>query len=248
VISGREHNFIDLRERLPYSAFHQKRKLMLIFNLWAVLVAGVVCVIALGLQHLFPATMTDKNSAYTIGVLATVIGAISEWFGFGGRFFFVPIWLWGIAIICIPLGPIGWTILGVIGVGGIIFIIQWGKKKEIMEWEKLQQEVVKAPLPPTDKERSFWEWVNTMLYMPVATGILPKHCEHDLRVLEAMKNAKPALTNTETAAFMALESFLIANKAVSKPASLDFKLQTLIRKIVKDKIKTAKADASFQTV
>lgn len=220
---------------------------MVIFNLWAIPVAVLVYLAVAGINHLFPAVANDHYFPFVAGTTMFVIGGIGEWIGVKARVFFLPVWLLGIAVICVKLGPIGWVLLGLIVVVCVIWLVRWTKKKDAEEWQQAQAELAKSPTPPTLKELEFWNWVKTTLYLPLGTPT-PEQCAHDLKVLQGVRSARPVLTPPEAAGFVGLEAFFEKNKNEAKCPGIENKLQQAIANVIQQKIKKAKPEVAFRVL
>jgi len=221
---------------------------MIIFNLWAIPVAIVIYLLLLGLEHFFPALMTSPRTGWTIGIVATSVGAVSECVGLRGRVFFLPIWTIGLGIICYQLGWPGTVAFIAIAVGGLVWVFISAKKKEVSDWQQAQQEIAKAPAPPAvSTERQFWEWVKSTLFLPVWMDFTLDLCEHNLRVLHTIKKARPQLSPDENGKIEALERFLMTAKAASKPPGSEVKVQTAVCELVEKKLKKARPNAPLQS-
>src|SRR5947199_104916 len=98
---------------------------MIIFNLWAMIVVGVIVIAGLAINSVAPSAFIDPYQKWTIGILATVIGGAAEIIGLRGRLFFIPIWLIGIGILGYS-GYAHWGIAGVIvPLAAVVLAIWW---------------------------------------------------------------------------------------------------------------------------
>ncbi len=96
------------------------------------------------------------------------------------RFFFMPIWVFGLAIICYHLGWPGRIVFVALLVGGIIWLFLAAKKQEVVDWRKAQEEFVKSAAPPANADEiKFWEWVKATLFLPTWMDFTPEVCQHD---------------------------------------------------------------------
>src|SRR3954462_7550013 len=166
---------------------------MIIFNLWAIPVCLVIWLVLLGIEHWVPALATNAHFAFTLGVVAAVMGGACELIGISGRLFLVPIWMLGIGIMCFQIGWIGTLFFAVAVVAGAVVLFRKATRKERADWDKVQLELIKSPAAPIDgTEAQFWSWIKTMLFLPLWMKLTPEVCEHNLKILQAMKGAKPS--------------------------------------------------------
>lgn len=221
---------------------------MIIFNLWAIPVGVAIWLVLQGLEHFFPSLVTGSHFGWTLGVVAAVVGGACELVGVRGRLLFIPIWLLGIGIICFQVGWLS-TLLFVAAVGiAIVLFFRKAAKKEEAEWNKVQLELIKAPAAPVDgTEAQFWNWIKTMLFLPFWMKLTPELCEHNLKVLQALKNAKASFSVVEFQKIEALEAFLAVCKTAIKPMPSEVKLQQPVNDLVRKKARRADLKKPFRT-
>jgi hypothetical protein len=201
----------------------------------------VIYLVLLGLEHIWPALMTQQWKGWTIGVVATVLGGICDWVGIKGRVFFVPIWLLGLGLICFQLGVPGTIAFIALLIAGGVWIFMAAKKKEPVDWQKAQEAIIKSAAPSADTDESaFWAWVKATLFLPVWMNFTPELCQHNLKVLQSIRQSGIPLTPDENAKIRALEEFLARAQAASKPPGSEVKIQTAVEKVVDDRIFKAK--------
>jgi len=220
---------------------------MIVFNLWAIPVGVVIYLVLQGIEHFYPSLTTGVHFDWTLGVVVTVVGGITELVGAKGRVFFVPIWMVGAGIICFHMGWIGSAVFLLLVILGEIVLFRNGKKKEETDWDKVQLALIKAPAAPIDgTEAQFWAWVKSMLFLPIWMNFTPEVCDHNLRVVEALKDTKGSFSNAEFQTVEALEKFLKDAKAAPKPVGSDMKLQALANDLVRKKVRRADKKKKFR--
>lgn len=220
--------------------------MLIIFNLWAIPVGIVIVLLGLGIGSIFPA-LRDTYPTYMAGALMIIVGGISDRLGAKARVFFMPIWLIGIGLIGLEIGPVGWIGLSILAVVGIVFLSRWSRKVTAEAWEKTSRDFTQSPTPPTGKERDFWQWTKTVLFVDALAKYTPEICEHNLKVLQAIKQAKPQLNQPEATVLALLEKFLVDAKNLPNPPSLGFKLAAPVVKMIDLRLKAAKEDAPFRS-
>ena len=216
---------------------------MVIFNLWAVPVVIVILVILHFAERFFPQLAGQPIISWTTGITAIVVGGISDLLGLKARLFFLPIWLLGVAIVCLQIGWPGTVLLIVVAIAGIAWIFRSGKKKEVEDWEKAQQELMRSTSPPAGaSEVEFWVWVKARLYLPIWMKFTPQLCEHNLCVLQVIKTSESPLTEEENAKISTLDNFLMRGKVASKPLEIEPELQKAVTDVIDKRVRKAIAD------
>jgi hypothetical protein len=219
----------------------------LIFNLWAIPVGLLIYLILLGIEHFFPSTMTPGHTAWTVGIVAVVIGALTDLVGIRGRLFLMPIWMIGLGIICYKLGWPGTLVFVALLIAVGIWFFRAGKKKEIEDWAKAQEQLIRAPAPPASgTESEFWEWVKATLFLPTWMNFTPELCKHNLTVLQAVRSANPELAPAEQAAIGALAQFLLRGQDAPKPPGSDLKLQNPVSELIEKRLRKASKEAPLK--
>jgi hypothetical protein len=218
---------------------------MIIFNLWAIPVVFVIYLIVSGLVHFWPGVMTDTITGWTTGIVSTIVGAVCHAVGIKARLFFLPIWMIGLGIICFNLGwpgTIGFVALLV--VAGIWFF-KGAKKKELADWQKVQEEAVKnSPPSGTADENQFWSWVEKTLFLPTWLELTPELCQHNLKVLLAIKQSGVWLDANENAKLNALGQFLARAQTATKPPQSEVKIQNLVYDLINNRLRKARKSGS----
>ena len=219
---------------------------MILFNLWAVPVGIAIWLILLGIEHFFPSLVAGSRFGWTLGIVVTAVGGICEVAGIKARLFLLPLWITGVAIIAYHLGwPGTLSFLAILVVGGIFLFVK-ARKKEIADWNKAQLELLKAPVAPVDgTERHFWGWVKDTLFLPIWMKFTPELCQHNLTVLDALKNAKASFSKAEIQRIEALETFLKAARTAAKPMGSEVKLQEPVCDFVNKKFRRADPKKPF---
>ena len=221
---------------------------MIIFNLWAIPVGIVIWLILLGLERFSPSLVAGTHFGWALGIVATGVGGLLEFVGVSGRLFFIPIWAIGLGIICFHFGWIGTGIFAVVLVAGAVWLFKKAAKKEIADWDKVQLEFIKSPAAPVDgSEAQFWNWIKTMLFLPCWMKFTPELCDHNLKVLEALKGAKTSFSAAEIKQIEVLETFLKAAKTAAKPVGSEVKIQDPVNYLVRKKARRADAKKPFRT-
>jgi hypothetical protein len=221
--------------------------MVIIFNLWAIPVALVIYLIVLGVEHVAPGLMTESRSGWTIGVVATLVGAVCDLVGIRARVFLMPIWMIGLGIIGYHVGWPGIAAFVALLIVGGIFLFRGAKDKEAIEWQKVQEELVKAGAPPAARDEvQFWEWVKQMLFLPIWLGFTPDLCQHNLKILRAIREAGLSLTPDENAKLQTLEKFLVISQSASKPPGSEVKIQNPVVALVDARLSKSQRNARRQ--
>jgi hypothetical protein len=220
---------------------------MIVFNLWTIPVGIAIYLVFEGLGHFFPALTNGSHVGWTLGVVAAVLGGIFELVGVRGRVFFVPIWLLGVATICFHLGWPGTLVLAFAVAAGAAMLFRKGVKKEHADWDKVQLALIKAPAAPIDgTEAQFWTWVKSMLFLPIWMKLTPDVCDHNLRVIAGLKNAKASFSAPQFQTIEALEKFLKDSRATARPVDCQMKLQQSVNDLVRKRARRADAKKPFR--
>jgi cbb3-type cytochrome oxidase subunit 3 len=219
----------------------------ILFNLWAIPVVFVIYLITKGLVHFFPASMSENHSGWTIGIAAAVVAGTAETIGVSGRIFFVPVWVWGIGIVCYQLGWMGTAGFVVLLIGGAVWMFKSGKKKEEIAWNQAQEQLAKSQSPAdAASESDFWTWAKATLFLPFWMDLSPQICEHNLRVLEIIRKARLALDPEEQKEISTFEKLLIIARALPKAPPNVMKVQTAVEMLIKSKLRKASKTEPLQ--
>jgi len=215
---------------------------VIIFNLWALVVGGVIAVLGLTIHGMAPAAFSDANMGWTIGAMVTVLGACAEVIGIRPRLFFMPFWFIGTVIL-------GFTVYGHYGAVGLLipmvavaFVIWWMMKsaarREAAAWKEAQESLPQLKSFAGDFHApQFWKLVKSSLCLPIARGVTAELLRHDLEVAQTvLQNAR--LQDADLVAWDALETFLKRNLAKPKHDSIDFALAQQIKKLVDAQIQS----------
>jgi hypothetical protein len=89
-----------------------------------------------------------------------------------------------------------------------------------------------TPPPGGTSEREFWEWVKARLCVPMWMKFTPQLCDHNLYVLQAIKNSGLPLTADEAAKITELEDFLRRAQSSAEPAGSAVNLQTAVEALI----------------
>ncbi|MDB6123095.1 MAG: hypothetical protein JWQ71_2088 [Pedosphaera sp.] len=217
---------------------------MIIFNLWAIVVVPLIYLICLPFYKYFPDLMKGPHEVLIVGIIAAVVGGITDLVGIKGRLFLLPIWLIGIGMVCYHVGTVGMIIFGVIATIGIYLLIKRGRKESAEAWKKAQEELVKNPAPEAGwDEIRFWEWIKATLFLPFF-GQTPEVRAHNVKVLDGLIQAKPALSKEEVTNFILYKKFLEASKDDTKSAMPDNKLVDALRELADKKLDLLKKNAA----
>jgi len=185
--------------------------------------------------------MTDTITGWTTGIVSTIVGVICDVVGIKARVFLLPIWMIGLGIICFNLGwpgTIGFVALLI--VAGIRFF-KGAKKKELADWQKVQEEAVKNNPPSgTADENQFWTWVEKTLFLPTWLEFTPDLCQHNLKVLLTIKQSGVSLDAGENAKLNALGQFMARAQTAAKPPSSEVKIQNLVQDLINNRLRKAR--------
>jgi len=206
---------------------------MLIFNVWAIVVGLIILLVYWPIYRFFPGVTNGPHSALVFGLITTVVGGVTEWFGIKGRLFFVPIWLIGVGIVCFQVGTVGIVAFVCIAGSALFWMMKQGKKKEAEAWKKAQSELAHAQLASTGEPTHFWKWVNDALFLPNLMDFTPDICRHDLEILKVVEKFRQRLTPDEVQVFNNLRLFLEKNRDANKAGLLDQKLRDASREVLK---------------
>jgi hypothetical protein len=213
--------------------------MIIVFNLWAVPIVFIIYLVTEGIAHFFPSTMADNHSGWTIGIVAAVVDGAAQAIGVSGRIFLIPIWVWGVGMVCYQLGWMGTVGFVLFVIAGIVWMSKSGKKKEEAEWVQAQEQLAKSQNPAdAATETDFWTWVKATLVLPTWMDLSPQMCEHNLRVLEIIRKARPALQPDEQKELSVYERFLIIARALPKPPN-PMKVQSPVDTLVNNKLRKA---------
>jgi hypothetical protein len=153
----------------------------------------------------------------------------------------------GLGIICYHLGSAG-TVAFIVLLGvGAFWLFKGAKKKEAIDWQKAQEAALNAGEPPSSADAvQFWEWVKTMLFLPIWLDFTPEMCQYNLKVLRTIAQAGLALTPEEAAALQSLWTFLTTAQAAPKPVGSQMNIQNPVGTLVDKRLSRAKREARLQ--
>lgn len=215
--------------------------MVIIFNLWAIPVILIIGLIVSGLTHFWPGVMSDTILGWTNGVVTTVVGAICSVAGIKARVFLLPIWMIGLGIICFNLGWPGTVGFGALLIVGGIRFFKGAKKEELADWQKVQEEAAKnGPPSATADENEFWTWVEKTLFLPTWLDLTPELCQHNLKVLLAIKQSGVSLDAKENAKLNGLGQLLAQAQTAAKPPPSEVKTQNLVQDLVNNRLRKAR--------
>jgi hypothetical protein len=217
---------------------------MIIFNLWAIPVVLVIYLIITGLHRFFPSLMAEPHGSWAAGIVIVLVSGICDLIGVKGRLFLLPIWVLGLGFLCYLMGWQG-------SVGFVIFLIVaaiWffksAKKKEIVDWQKAQEEALRTSVSPVNQnEVQFWTWVKATLFLPCWMKYTPDLSQHNMRVIQAIQKSTVSLSQEEATRFAAFGQFLTQAQSASKPPETDVKVRDAIEALVKRKLRQAEINA-----
>lgn len=212
---------------------------MIIFNLWAIPVGIVIVLVLHGLELVWPSINTPL-SGWVSGLVMIGVGGAVECVGIKPRLFFMPIWLIGVGIVAYNLGVAGTIAFLVLLVGGAIWIHRKTRKQEAATWQKFCGMGNPAAPKVGADEAVFWAWVKDSLFLPVCTDYTPEVCEHDLRVLKAVRESGVPLSDGEGIIIKAQEDFLLQAKGAAKPPGVEPKVQRPMERLVETRLRDAK--------
>jgi hypothetical protein len=216
---------------------------MIIFNLWAILVVPLIYLVCLPFYSFFPGLMKGPYETLVIGIVTTVIGGITDYFGIKGRLFFLPIWLIGIGIVCYQIGVVGMIAFGVIAAVAIYLLVKQNRKKSAQDWKRAQEELTKTPAPESDwDDMRLWQWVQATLFLPIFSQTHEMRT-HNLKVLNGITSVRPELSQDEAKKFFLFHKFLEESKDDPKSKMLDADLEKSIRGVVEKKLAELKKKA-----
>lgn len=216
---------------------------MVVFNLLAIPVVIVIFLIGVGLSWIFPLLGDGSPAHLMYGLIAVIVGGLTDLVGLKGRIFWLPIWLLGLGL----TGYGAWGLLGIFGlIGGAIviglglvgFFIFGAKASKDMEAEApARLEEARAAAVAGDLE-TFWELIASA-YVPPAVGKLtPPVAQHLDNVLDLLLQGQAHLglsrghVDLITAASMICRDVIGGVKAqgfFSAEAGLVSSVETLIR-------------------
>ena len=118
---------------------------MLVFNIYAVVVAIFVAILAAPLFWLAPEFMEGTYGDVTLASIVLLISTLAEIGGLKARVFWLPVWLWSLAALGYLLyGEWGWwgpAGAGVVAVTALTLLLLWSRKLEREEWAKAPQQL-----------------------------------------------------------------------------------------------------------
>ncbi|GEM_PF-5515927 len=121
---------------------------MVVFNLYALVVAALIGVFVGPLYYFAPTFMEGSYGNIVAACISLVVSTIGEFAGLSARLFWIPIWFWSLGALGYFLydvwgwwGPGG---AGALAVGAVVALILWTRKGELEEWERAPRELEMA--------------------------------------------------------------------------------------------------------
>ena len=170
---------------------------MIIFNLYAILVAIVILIFWLPIHFVASVIFPGYESNEQLGlivfmVIATVVSGGTESAGVPGRLFFLPMWLVGIlGTLFLVTQEFGWIGIGVtvasaIGLIGLLVYLLYASENKT--WQQAPIELVECQRIQDSSTKDFWEHFQKALFLPVMKDYTPSICQHNLQCVELLRN------------------------------------------------------------
>lgn len=167
---------------------------MIIFNLYAILVAIICFIVYLPIfmvvRFLFPDVSEEMIGLIFMGT-ATIVSGICEACGAPGRLFFLPMWLiGGFLTFFMAIAAFGWSgvgILFVVGIGmmGMLYVV--ARKMEQGEWASAPVALLNCQQVGDPSSKEFWEHFKKAFFAPDVLSLTPEMAKHNVRCLDLLR-------------------------------------------------------------